>query len=84
MNEQIDIKSLLIGTLLTATIFLGVAATSPTDKWDAGQQWKIDSFNEDVSRRSSFGQFHTGEQPFAVTQNEKGKGVQVWTRSRIK
>jgi hypothetical protein len=38
--KTIDIKSLLIGTLLTATIFLGVAATSPTDKWDANQQWE--------------------------------------------
>ena len=43
MNEQIDIKSLLIGTLLTATIFLGVAATSPTDKWDDKQQWLVDT-----------------------------------------
>jgi hypothetical protein len=39
--KTIDIKSILIGTLLTATIFLGVAATSPTDKWDKEQQWEV-------------------------------------------
>ena len=39
--KTIDIKSLLIGTLLTATIFLGIAATSPTDKWDDKQQWEV-------------------------------------------
>ena len=39
--KSIDIKSLIIGTLLTSTIFLGVAATSPTDKWDNNQQWEV-------------------------------------------
>jgi hypothetical protein len=38
--KTIDIKSLLIGTLLTATIFLGIAATGKTDKWDDKQQWE--------------------------------------------
>ena len=37
--KNIDIKSLIIGALLTSTIFLGIAATSPTDKWDDGQEW---------------------------------------------
>ena len=37
--KSIDIKSLFIGALLTSTIFLGVAATSPTDKWDDKQEW---------------------------------------------
>jgi hypothetical protein len=37
--KNIDIKSLIIGGLLTSTIFLGVAATSPTDKWDDNQVW---------------------------------------------
>jgi uncharacterized protein YbdZ (MbtH family) len=37
--KNIDIKSLIIGALLTSTIFLGVAATSPTDKWDEKQEW---------------------------------------------
>ena len=39
--KNIDIKSLIIGALFTSTIFLGVAATSPTDKWDGKQQWEI-------------------------------------------
>ena len=43
--KSIDIKSLLIGTLLTSTIFLGVAATPPEVKraMDAttGKFWGI-------------------------------------------
>jgi len=39
--KSIDIKSLIIGALLTSTIFLGVAATSPTDKWDKKQEWRV-------------------------------------------
>ena len=37
--KTIDVKLLLIGILLASTIFLGIAATSPTDKWDPNQ-WK--------------------------------------------
>ena len=37
--KDIGTKSLIIGALLTSTIFLGVAATSPTDKWDDKQEW---------------------------------------------
>ena len=39
--KTIDLKSFLIGTLLTSTIFLGVAATSPVDKWDEKQVWQV-------------------------------------------
>ena len=39
--KNIDIKSIIIGALLTSTIFLGVAATSPTDKWDEKQRWEV-------------------------------------------
>ena len=39
--KNIDIKSIIIGALLTSTIFLGVAATSQTDKWDKGQRWEV-------------------------------------------
>jgi len=44
-HKNIDIKSIIIGALLTSTIFLGVAATSPTDKWDNKQKWQIRHFN---------------------------------------
>jgi len=44
--KNIDIKSLLIGALLTSTIFLGVAATSPTDKWDNSQEWFFADAND--------------------------------------
>jgi len=43
--KNIDVKSLIIGALLTSTIFLGVAATSPTDKWDEKQNWEFTEFN---------------------------------------
>ena len=39
--KNIDIKSLLIGALFTSTIFLGVAATGPDDKWDKDQVWHV-------------------------------------------
>ena len=43
--KNIDVKSLLIGALLTSTIFLGVAATSKDDKgkWDDTQVWSAQS-----------------------------------------
>ena len=42
--KNIDVKSLLIGVLLTSTIFLGVASTGPKDKWDFNSSWQyIDS-----------------------------------------
>ena len=42
--KSIDIKSLIIGALLTSTIFLGVAATSKDDagKWDNKQDWSTE------------------------------------------
>jgi len=39
--KSIDIKSLLVGSILALTIFLGVAATGPTDKWDEKQRWAV-------------------------------------------
>ena len=59
--KNIDVKSLIIGTLLTSTIFLGVAATRPTDKWDDNQQWEV-SF----TTYPKDGQFINGWEPYAV------------------
>ena len=59
--KSIDIKSLLIGALLTSTIFLGVAATSPTDKWDGKQRWEI---------KTSSGKIPEGWEPFAYDSND--------------
>ena len=39
--NSIDIKSMIIGTLLTSTVFLAVAATRPTDQWDEKQVWQV-------------------------------------------
>ena len=65
--KSIDIKSLIIGALLTSTIFLGVAATSPTDKWDDKQEWDY------MFKKWSSGKAPVGYQPFAVTAIVKGK-----------
>ena len=48
--KNIDTKSLVIGVLLTSTIFLGVAAVVPKDtgdnggqdKWDDKQVWYVE------------------------------------------
>ena len=44
--KHIDIKSLIIGTLLTSTIFLCVAATGPREEWDNEQEWIYTSHQE--------------------------------------
>ena len=36
--KTIDLKLLIIGMLLASTVFLGMAATNATDKWDKKQQ----------------------------------------------
>ena len=48
----IDIKSLIIGALLTSTIFLGIAATpsgtgtaKDASVWDGDQLWTVDDFD---------------------------------------
>ena len=75
--KTIDIKSLLIGALLTTTIFLGVAATSPTDKWDGNQVWELKrmelSYKEEIVK-----QLTLGHEPFAATDKS------IFFRKRIK
>ena len=60
--KSIDTKSLIIGALLTSTIFLGVAATGTTDKWDGTQKWEI---------RTSSGKIPEGWEPFAYDSNDE-------------
>ena len=60
--KSIDLKSLLIGALLTSTIFLGVAATGTTDKWDGKQRWEI---------KTSSGKIPEGWEPFAYDSNDE-------------
>ena len=57
--KNIDIKSLIIGALLTSTIVLGVAATSPTDKWDNNQVWHVKK-NVDVGSGEGWEPFAAG------------------------
>lgn len=44
--KNIDLRSLLIGILLTTTVFFGIGATSPDDKWDKRQQWQVRYFQD--------------------------------------
>ena len=60
--KTIDVKSLIIGALLTSTIFLGVAATGTTDKWDGKQRWEI---------KTSSGTIPEGWEPFAYDSNDE-------------
>lgn len=75
--KTLDVKSLLIGALLTSTIFLGVAATSPTDKWDDEQVWDVWAVNpKDFVTKKGAGL--KGAEPFAVSSQT------VLVRRRIK
>jgi len=87
--KHIDIKSLIIGALLTSTIILGVAAVVPkdtgksfgvlaTEGWDDKQEWTI-QMQKRVGSRASNQQKPIGFQPFAV--NDEGW---VYWRKRIK
>ena len=79
--KNIDIKSLIIGALLTSTIFLGVAATSLTDKWDDRQEWEIFRITTDRDTPQATGK--NGYEPFAVSREANGK-FKVHLRRRIK
>ena len=80
--KKIDIKSIIIGALLTSTIFLGVAATSKDDKdkWDDKQSWVVggrtypQAANVDPM---------IGREPFAMGKNPQGEIV-VYYRKRNK
>ena len=77
--KNIDIKSIIIGALLTSTIFLGVAATSKDDKgkWDTKQKWDLTwAIDKDGNRAPP--DCPEGWEPFAV------QGPQVWFRQRDK
>ena len=71
--KNIDIKSIIIGALLTSTIFLGVAATGTTDKWDDKQQWEF----RDWKRTD----IPAGWEPLRLTADGISR---VWCRRRIK
>ena len=82
--KNIDIKSLIIGALLTSTIFLGVAATSPTDKWDKNQKWEITLEKSSYQNHlvdvlsDAWDEAADGAEPFAV------QGQNIIFRKRIK
>ncbi|MDP7050444.1 MAG: hypothetical protein QF600_00815 [Verrucomicrobiota bacterium] len=64
--KSIDIKSLIIGVLLTSTILLGMAATRPTDKWDDKQVWQVRYINSaDISEKG----YEASWEVFSETEN---------------
>jgi len=74
--KNIDVKSLIIGALLTSTIFLGVAAApsgtgtaKDASVWDDKQEWEIKRTQQDQS---------IGWEPFGCDKNY------VFYRRRIK
>ena len=75
--KNIDIKSLIIGALLTSTIILGVGATSKADagKWDFKQMWDIRTtpLGREIDRST------ISWEPFAISH----EGQILW-RKRIK
>ena len=74
--KSIDIKSLLIGTLLTSTVIFGVAATgkngSPNtpnpSSWDNNQEWmlKYEPLGKDVVNSGS--KMEKGWEPIGTTE----------------
>ena len=65
--KSIDVKSLIIGALLTSTIFLGVAAApsgtgtaKDASVWDDKQEWEIKRTQQDQS---------IGWEPFGCDKN---------------
>lgn len=80
--KTLDVKSLLIGALLTSTVLLGVAATSPTDKWDDKQVWEVKSYmsiGSDTAAQQKTNLKVSGYEPFAIDD----RGV-TFVRRRIK
>ena len=64
--KAIDVKSALIGALLTSSIFLGMAATSPTDKWDEKQVWQVRYINgTDIDPKG----YEAGWEVFSESEN---------------
>jgi len=76
--KNIDIKSMIIGVLLATTIIFGMGATSPTDKWDDKQEWRMLAFQADAPGARGTVKHPVGWEPFAVTDRWN------WFRKRIK
>jgi hypothetical protein len=81
--KNIDIKSLLIGGLLASTIFFGVAATSPTDKWDDKQLWKF-KYTDNTTKGMLDDGDANGWEPFGWHWKDDKKRYVIAFRKRIK
>ena len=84
--KNIDIKSVIIGILLTSTVFFGLGATGKGElkggQWNIGHA-PISTLYERPNNPSSKGEKfknHLNQEPFAVS----GDGKTVFTRVRTK
>lgn len=69
--KKIDIKSLLIGILITTSVIFGIGATGTTDKWDSSQEWDVIAQNPSLrkiklSEAMRQRQERKGYEPFAL------------------
>ena len=82
--KNIDVKSLIIGALLTSTIFLGVASTGTTDKWDKEQVWIYMTLKDETILGFQGKSTTKGWEPIGFTVGEKGAKGQILVRKRFK
>jgi len=81
--KSIDIKSLIIGVLLTTAVVLGMGATGKADagKWDGKQMWYVKRVGWDAPKghatRLTNRLQPVGFEPFAVTDKN------VFFRKRV-
>ena len=83
--NSIDIKSLLIGALLTSTVIFGVAATGKTDAWDTEQQWEWKRlFCGSRALYNTTMDYAAGNKVSGWEPIEPEEGGWVWARRRVK
>ena len=94
LMKNIDVKSLLIGTLATALLFAcadadktspsivseAKAATGVLDKWAPAQQWEVQSVGRDHGGAGKW-LMPEGWEPFT---NKGDTRTEMWVRRRIR
>jgi len=81
--KSFEIKSVIIGFLLCAVVFLGVAATGTKAAWNHKQRWDVMFVKWDDTEAKE----HEGWEVFDVEHHTEvidGKrGFNVWMRRRV-
>ena len=84
--KSIDLKSLLIGVLLTSTVFFGVAASNPTisKQWPKDQKWEVTMLEHSAGQYLESHQKEIeGYEPFAVVHIPGKIGPKIYYRKPI-